>query len=284
MDCQQNIPEILCHASSCCRSRESKRKQANGWFGRCFMDHVCMARWVSSFYSATTDLYVCYYWLPWTPFFFFFFPPLPPPDSCALRRCLGGCCRLMAHYDYIVDFLAQPGSVGKDSANLIGQMAKFETLLPNFLLELKALLATEGGKWEWLRHSYIHISTYVRGVNVPPLSFLSPWHTNRPQKKRKTYPPSTVYAFQHLNIPQACYHECRPGSGVVGASKRYLEMGIFTTSLFALAAAGPEKILKVVQDLDDATTSSKEYGAHPNLYTMYVKLLPTTTLCTPHVP
>ena len=87
-----------------------------------------MARWVSSFYCATTDLYVCYYWIALNSFF-----PLFLPDSCALRHFLGGCCRLMAHYDYIVDFLAQPGSVGKDSANLIGQMAKFETLLPNFL-------------------------------------------------------------------------------------------------------------------------------------------------------
>ena len=84
-------------------------------------------------------------------------------------------------------------------------------------------------------------------------------------------------ALQHLNILQACYFECQDkGTGVVGASKRYIEMEIHTTSLFALAAAGPEQILKVAQDLDDGTTSSKEQGADLNPYTMYVKYTRTS--------
>ena len=68
--------------------------------------------------------------------------------------------RLMAHY----------------ATNCIGQLAKFETMIPNFLIELKTLLAPEGGKWEWLRHSYFHISSYVRVVNeliCPPPPFIN---------------------------------------------------------------------------------------------------------------
>ena len=46
--------------------------------------------------------------------------------------------------------------------NMMGLMAKFDTMLPSFLKELKDLVAHEGGKWEWLRHSYFHIPSYVR--------------------------------------------------------------------------------------------------------------------------
>ena len=81
----------------------------------------------------------------------------------------------MAHYDFIVDFLGHPGPA-RDATNCIGQLAKFETMIPNFLIELKTLLAPEGGKWEWLRHSYFHISSYVRVVNeliCPPPPFIN---------------------------------------------------------------------------------------------------------------
>ena len=73
----------------------------------------------------------------------------------------------MAHLDFLTTWLEDTDHA-RDAMNLIGLMAKFESLLPTFLKELKDLLAPEGGKWEWLRHSFLHIPTYVRDLNVPP--------------------------------------------------------------------------------------------------------------------
>ena len=79
----------------------------------------------------------------------------------------------MAHIDVLTTLLEDKDHA-RDVMNLTGLMANFESMLPTFFKELKVLLAPEGGKWEWLRHSFFHIPTYVRDLNVPTLISLSP--------------------------------------------------------------------------------------------------------------